>query len=121
MKFTLFFALVMVGFQASAASRSCSDLVAGFEAMRSAQKSILSSLAANHETFAGAYEDLKSDLELRSGRANSKATQAMGRTADSFRSRGLKAKQQAEKLDQATEKLIFELKACLKDESLATI
>ena len=98
----------------SQASTQCGALVQELEGLRSAQQSILNSLAANHETFATSYEEVKMELELHSKNINKKALKAMGRTAEAFRSRGLKANQQAEKLDLLTSKLISEISICLK-------
>lgn len=113
MKWVMGLALLAWGLQSSAET-SCASLVDQLQAMRAAQQSILNSLSSNHETFATSFEEVKMELELHSNKVNKKALKAMGQTAEAFRARGIKARQQTEKLDLMTGKLISEIELCLK-------
>jgi hypothetical protein len=93
---------------------NCGEVLNEFEAMRKAQNAIMNSLANNHEAFAGTIEELTMNLELRSAKVPQQAIKSMNQTAQAFRQRGVQAKKQALKLDDATAELSDKIKNCLK-------
>lgn len=97
----------------SQASIECKGLVKELEGMRQAQQVMLVSLASNHEVFASSVEDITAELQLSSKKVPNKTLKSMNKTAQAFRIRGLKAKRQAEQLDEATADLIERVALCL--------
>lgn len=93
---------------------NCDEVLSDLQAMRRAQRSILVSLANNHESFASSLEEVTADLELYSKKVPAKALKSMNKTASAFRARGIKAKRQADNLDEATADLIDNVERCLK-------
>lgn len=96
------------------AAVNCDGLLEDLETMRKAQQSIILSLASNHETFAASLEDVTSEFELYSKKVPAKALRSMNKTAKAFRARGIKAKAQADRMDEATAELIESVAQCLK-------
>lgn len=96
------------------AAVNCDTILSEMEKMRQAQQAVVISLAGNHETFASVMEETTASLELYSKRVPATALKSMNKTAQSFRTRGVKGKQQAEQLDLATTALIEKVAACMK-------
>lgn len=96
------------------AAVNCDQVISDLQSMRRAQRTIMVSLANNHENFASSLEDVTAELELYSKKVPAKALKSMNKTAAAFRARGVKAKHQAEDMDEATAELIENVAACLK-------
>lgn len=92
----------------------CDTIMQDMEKMRQAQQAVLISLANNHEMMASTMEETTMELELYSKKVPAKALKGMSKTAQAFRARGLKGKQQAEQLNEATADLMANVAACLK-------
>lgn len=95
--------------KASSQKAQCAALKEELVAMRAAQKSIMSSLVNNHQTFAVTLEEY-SEATMAAPKVTSKE---MKRSAQSFRSRGVQGKKMADKLNQASDDLIARVASCL--------
>lgn len=93
----------------------CKGLMQELESMRKAQQALMLSLANNHETFATVIEETSTQLELSNKKVPKKVLQNLNQTAQAFRQRGVKAKDQVELLNEATADVIESVEQCLKD------
>lgn len=96
-----------------AIASECKELVTELNAMKQAQQSVISSLVADNEVYAGTMESYSSALKETAGRAHKTITHNMDKSSKSVRDRGLKAQKTAQKLDVATNDLIQRLSKCL--------
>jgi hypothetical protein len=110
MRSLLFVIVAMAGVP----SFACSELVSELKTMQKAQQAMLTSLTANHETFARTIEDLTSEIELRERQVPDDALRSMDKTAQAFRQRGNQARQSVAKMDAATTDLVQRIEKCLK-------
>jgi len=99
---------------AYAAPSSCRELKAELSAMKDAQQQIMGSLVSNHETFASSLEEFSMVVADAKKGSEIKIAREMEESADAFRTRGIKGKQQAAALDKATADLIKRISACLR-------
>lgn len=82
--------------------------------MQKAQQQIMLSLVNNHETFASSLEEYSS-VVAKAGEASVKvASTRMNDSAKAFRTRGIKGKEVALRLNKATGDLIARVATCLK-------
>lgn len=82
--------------------------------MKRAQNQIITSLADNHEMFATQLSDLSFELALYKKSVPQKALLAMEKSAQAYRTRGSKAIQTAQDLEDSTDELIKKVQGCLK-------
>lgn len=106
--------LTLVASPVLRAAAPCDTIIQDMDKMRQAQQAVVMSLANNHETFASTLEETTAELELSSKKIPARAIKSMNRTAQAFRTRGVKGKEQAEQLDAATTELMNQVAACLK-------
>jgi hypothetical protein len=110
----LVIAALMFSLTVSASVDDCASVEQELESMRKAQQTLMLSLANNHETFATVTEETSLQLEMTNKKAPKKVLKNMNDTAQAFRQRGVKAKNQAELLNEATVEVIQSVVACLK-------
>jgi len=96
------------------APRNCQNITEELQMMKRAQNQIILSLANNHDMFATQLSDLSFELSLYKKSVPQKALIAMEKSAQAYRTRGTKATQTAQDLEDSTDELIKKVQGCLK-------
>lgn len=105
--------VMLMALSSQGASASCQALKAELVAMQNAQKQIMTSLVNNHEAFASSLEEYSLILKDSKGTKSTGVSSSMTKSADAFRSRGLKGKQMAQQYHQASSDLLARVAQCL--------
>lgn len=112
MKFLL--CLTVSLFSQVALAKSCSELKHELKAMQQAQQTIMQSLVNNHETFSSTLEEFSGQIFEAEISTSASVSAEMNHSAESFRKRGVRAKQLSQKLNQSTQDLLARVASCLK-------
>jgi hypothetical protein len=96
------------------ANTQCAALIQDLREMQIVQKQILASLLNNHESFASSLEEYSGIINKAKGSQVRQASGKMRLSAVSFRERGLQGKETVQKLNTASDKLLEQVRHCLK-------
>lgn len=114
LKTTLFLSLILSTSCFSYASVSCDKIIENLKQMKKAQVVIQDSLISNHNMMADSLDSYSDALGISGGKAYKTIKSNMSVSANSYRKRGQKAQELADKLADQTEELIKEVQNCLK-------